>query len=77
MTLERRIHPMPKKKPGRQWTWAPSKRQKPTVPEKIKADLEAKAAKLVEEVLTPKYIKPPPNDLQFNYPIDIWTKWHK
>jgi hypothetical protein len=68
---------MPKKKPGRHWTWAPSKREKPTVPEKIKADLEAKAAKLVEEVLMPKYIKPPPKDQRFNYPTTIWTKWHK
>jgi hypothetical protein len=62
---------MPKKKPGRQWTWAPSKMQKPTVPEKIKADLEAKAAKLVEAVLTPKYIKPPPKVQRFNYPTTI------
>lgn len=68
---------MAKKKPGRQWTWAPSKMQKPTVPEKIKTDLEAKATKLVAEVLTPKYIKPPPKKQEFNYPIKIWTKWHK
>lgn len=68
---------MTKKKLGRQWTWAPSKSKKPTVPEEIKADLEAKAAKLVEEVLTPKYIKPPPKDYQFNYPIKIWTKWNR
>jgi hypothetical protein len=68
---------MAKKKPGRQWTWAPSKTQKPTVPQKIKAELEAKAAKLVAEVLTPKYIKPPPENPEFNYPIEIWTKWNR
>ena len=68
---------MPKKKPGRQWTWVPSKTQKPRVPPKIKLELEAKATKLIEEVLTPKYIKPPPDDLQSNYPIDIWTKWNR
>ena len=68
---------MAKKKPGRQWTWAPSKREKPRIPEKVKAELEAKATKIVEEVLTLKYIKPPPDDLQLNYPIDIWTKWNR
>jgi hypothetical protein len=74
---EQESRTMPKKKAGRQWTWAPSKRDKPTVPDKIKAELESKAEKLVEEVLTPKYIEPPPKNNQFNYPIKIWTKWHK
>ncbi len=40
--------------------------------EKIKADLDAKAAKVVER-LKPKYIKPPPKKPQFNYIIDVWT----
>ncbi len=42
------------------------------LPEKIKADLDAKATKLVEK-LKPKYVKPPPKKPQFNYIIDVWT----
>ena len=40
----------------------------------IKADVDAKAGKLVEK-LKPKYVKPPPKKPQFNYIIDVWTKW--
>jgi hypothetical protein len=50
---------------------------KPRVPDDIKTELEAKAKKLINKVLTPKYIKPPPKKPQFNYPTDIWTKWNK
>ncbi len=42
------------------------------LPEKIKADVNAKAAKLVEK-LKPKYVKPPPKKPRFNYIIDLWT----
>ena len=68
---------MPKKKPGRQWTWAPNKRLKPKVSDDIKAELETKAKELIEKVLTPKYIKAPPKKPQSNYPTEIWTKWHR
>ncbi len=50
------------KKPGRQWTWAPSKMHKPTVPDDIKKELTTKAAKLVMEVLKPRYIKHRPRN---------------
>ncbi len=68
---------MAKKKPGRQWTWAPSKMHKPNVPDDIKKELTTKATKLVVEVLKPKYIKPPPKKPRWNYPTDLWTKWHR
>ena len=68
---------MHKKKLERQWTWTPNKRLKPKVPDDIKAELEAKAKELIEKVLTSKYIKPPPKKPQFNYPTEIWIKWHK
>jgi hypothetical protein len=68
---------MPKPNPARQWMRASSKSSKPSVPEKIKTDLETQAAKLVEEVLTPKYIQPPPAEPRFNYPVKVWTKWNK
>ncbi|MGA2063263.1 MAG: hypothetical protein ABSG67_22560 [Thermoguttaceae bacterium] len=68
---------MAKKKPGRQWTLAPSKRYKPKVPEDIKVELNAKAKELIEKVLTPKYINSPPKKPRWNYPIELWTKWHQ
>jgi hypothetical protein len=51
----------------------PSTQRLPTapIPKTIKADLDAKAATLVEK-LKPKYIKPPPKKPQFNYIIDVW-----
>ena len=67
---------MAEKQPGRQWTWAPSKTHKPKVPDDLKKEVQAKANDLVEKLLKPRYIKPPPKKPDFNYPIDIWTKWH-
>jgi len=66
---------MAKKRPPRQWTWAPAKTHKTAVPDQIKDELDQKAAELVEKVLKPAYLKPPPENAEWNYPIDIWTKW--
>ena len=48
---------------------------KAAVSASIKADLDARATKLVENVLKPKYVKPPPEEPRFNYIVDVWTKW--
>jgi hypothetical protein len=58
------------------WMITPKKASKPTVPDSIKVELEAKAAKLIEAVLKPKHIQPPPAREQFNYVTDIGAKWH-
>ncbi len=65
-----------KKKQARTWMLpSPSqKTAKAPLPERIKANVEAKAAKLVGK-LKPKYVQPPPKDPRFNYIIDVWTKW--
>jgi hypothetical protein len=65
-----------KKKPPKTWMLpSPSQRTpKATLPEKIKVVMDAKATELVEK-LKPKYVKPPPKKPQFNYIIDVWTKW--
>src|SRR5438105_4953977 len=68
---------MAKKRPARQWVWAPDRRHKPHVPEEVRAEVKARADDLVEKVLRPRYIKPPPKDTRWNYPIDLWTKWHR
>jgi len=68
---------MAKKKPGRQWTWTPSKTDKPKVPDDLKKEVQTKADDLVANVLKPLYIQPPPEGSEWNYPIDIWTKWNR
>ena len=67
---------MAKKKTPRTWMLpTPTQRTaKAPIPQTIKADLDAKAGKLVER-LKPNYVKPPPKRPRFNYIVDVWTKW--
>lgn len=67
---------MAKKKPKAMWTWAPDRRTKPKVPDDLKKEVQTKANELVEKVLRLAYIKPPPEKAEWNYPTEIWTKWH-
>ena len=66
-----------KKTPPKTWMLpTPTQRTaKAAVPERIKADLDARATKLVESVLKPRYVKPPPKEERFNYITEVWTKW--
>ena len=57
------------------WRPSPPKQTKPKVPPAVKADVERRANELVETVIKPKHIKPPPADSDFNYLADIYTKW--
>ena len=62
---------MPTKK---QWVYAPAK---PKVPDYVKAEVQKKADQFVEAFLKPNFIKPPPEDTQWNYIVDIYTKWYR
>jgi len=55
------------------WGYAAGRQQKPT--ESLKREVQAKGNDLVENLLKPRYVTPP-KSTDFNYPIDIWTKWH-
>jgi hypothetical protein len=66
---------MAKKRPMT-WMVRPSKPQKSSIPESLKALVEARAKELVETVLKPKFIQPPPKKPRFNYIIDVAVKWH-
>lgn len=66
---------MAKKKPPKAWIFSTPKRGKVPLSDTIKADLDAKAKKLVKDVLKPRYVTPPPKDAMFNYITDVWTKW--
>jgi hypothetical protein len=59
------------------WVYVPPKPSKPTVPAATKADVAAKARELVESVLKPRHVKPPPDDERFNDIVDIATKWYR
>ncbi|PON19112.1 hypothetical protein C2W62_04355 [Candidatus Entotheonella serta] len=59
------------------WEPSPSRRAKPKVPQSVKAEVERKGHELVEYVLKPKHITPPPDDSDFNYLADMYTKWYR
>jgi len=43
----------------------------------LKSQVKAEADELIEKVLKPKFIKPPPEDNDFNYLVDIYSKWYR
>ena len=55
----------------------PAKRRETSLPASLKAEVEAKANALIENVLKPKHVLPPPQDGRFNYIIDIGAKWYR
>ena len=64
-------------KPRKTWVYAPAKPKASEVPAALKADLEAKARRLIEEDLKPQYLKPPPADERFNYIADLYGRWYR
>jgi len=64
-------------KKRKQWVYSPSKPSAPKVPERVKAEVQQKADQLVETVLKPQHIEPPPKDHDFNYIVDLYTKWYR
>jgi hypothetical protein len=56
-------------KKQRAWAWAPTKPS--GVPQSVRDNLSARAQALVESELKPRHVKPPPDDSDFNYIVDI------
>src|ERR1700730_15408931 len=54
----------------------PSNTSTPPPPESLKMEVTTKANDLIERVLKPNYIQPPPENPQFNYIVDIYGKWY-
>jgi len=61
----------------KQWSYSPKKTSKVQVLDATKYAIMTKAIALVETVLKPNNIKPPPENPQFNYIVDIYTKWYR
>ena len=60
------------------YTWAPAKKKSGIkITDALKSKVKEKADSLIGNVLKPKYIKPPPEDNDFNYIVDIFSKWHR
>ena len=64
-------------KPRKVWMKSPAKVSKPSVPEPIKAEVTAMAMQLIENILKPEHVLPPPSDARFNYLTDISEKWSR
>ncbi len=58
------------------WAMYPRKTSTAPLPEALKMEVTTKANDLIERVLKPKYIQPPPENPQFNYIVDIYGRWY-
>jgi len=61
----------------KQWVFSPPSATKPKVPDAIKLILKEKAGTIIENTIKPNYILPLPTDNDFNYLVDIYTKWYR
>jgi len=68
---------MAKKKTQKSWVLVSPKPSRPKIPDILKAEVEAKVADLIDNVLTARYVKPPPKDWPWNYLVGIDSKWHQ
>ena len=57
------------------WMSGPAKQRTTSLPGTLKDEMDTKARELIENVLKPKHIQPPPEGFQFNLITDIKTKW--
>jgi hypothetical protein len=63
-------------RPREPWNTRPAKKRA-SVTASLKAEVETKAKDLIDNVLKPKHVLPPPDEAQFNYITDIGAKWHR
>ncbi len=61
----------------KRWVYSPKKQAVSKVSDSLKQTVKDKADELVNTVLIPQYVKPPPEDHQFNYLVNIYTKWYR
>lgn len=66
--------------PSRQSTgprrWVKSQPPTPPIPASVKSAVTLAANELVETVLKPRYVQEPPPEPQWNYIIDVGTRWY-
>lgn len=57
------------------WVFSSEKKPKSSLPGTLKDEVDTKAGDLIEGVLKPRHVQPPPEGSQFNYLTDITAKW--
>jgi hypothetical protein len=57
------------------WMPGPASKPKSSLPGTVKDEVETKARELIQTVLKPKHIQPPPEGSQLNAIVDITIKW--
>jgi hypothetical protein len=57
--------------------YVPPRPRKPKAPDSLKALVAAKAEELINGYLKPAHVQPPPKNPQFNYIVDIYSKWYQ
>jgi hypothetical protein len=68
----------PKQPRNRGWVYDPARafrQSKARIPGDIEREVQRKAQDLIESTLKPRYIKKPDPKAQFNYLVDIYSKW--
>lgn len=63
-------------KPRKAWVFSLEKKPKSSLAGTVKDELDTKTGELIEGILKPRHVKPPPEGSQFNYVTGITTKWN-
>jgi hypothetical protein len=64
--------------PGRTWVYDPAgafRRSKAHVPLNLKQEVERRTQELIDSTLKPRHLQPPPKKAEFNYLVDLYSKW--
>jgi len=59
------------------WFSVPPKKVKIKVEDNTKDRIQEKVNLLIESYLKPEYVKTNPEDEEFSYVVDIYSKWHR
>jgi len=62
-------------KPRKASPFSPGRKPKTSLPAALKSEVDTKARELIETVLKPQHVQPPPTGHQLNYITDITIKW--
>ncbi len=62
-------------KPRKPQPFSPGKKTRTAIPGTLKDEVDTKARELIETVLKPKHVQPPPTGHELNYITDITTRW--
>lgn len=65
------------KKQQKMWVYSPGKPKPGAVPATLKAEVERRGQALVETVLKPRYVQPAPEKPEFNFVVDVYTRWYR